>query len=340
MTGDGRDDAVALDQTTGRVWVGVASGTGAEFNPPVLWDGAGCTAGRTCFVADVNGDRDVTRSDVIQFTKGTGGDVLVTTNAIQYSSGTRTAVDTAGLVGFQSSVAIGSDGRPIIAYRDVMNKDLRIAHCTNLRCDQSTTRAADRAGDTGVDPAIAVGRDGLPIVAYQHITDGNGTETHDLVVRHCADLLCTTGHTKTYDMAAHVQGNIGITIGGDGLPLVVYSVIVPGGSRQVRALHCLDLQCVNATIALVADTGFSVPATPEGSRRSPSPVTAGPWSPTSARSGRRCSWPPPSARTSPARAPPRRPWRRTAGPSGCTCRPRPASTATPSSRSTTTATPA
>ncbi len=257
MTGDKRADAVAMNPANGQVWVGVAGAGG--FNPAVHWAGTGCTAGQTCFVADVNGDRDVTRSDIIQFTKGTGGDVLVTTNAIQYSGGTRTAVDTAGLVGLQSAVAIGLDGRPVIAYRDSTNKDLRIAHCTNLRCDQSTAASVDRTGDTGDDPAITVGRDGLPVVAYRRITDGNGAETHDLVVRHCADLHCTTGQTTVWDKDAHVQGNIGVTIGGDGLPLVVYSVISPGGSRQVRALHCLDVPCGTATIALVAETGLSVP---------------------------------------------------------------------------------
>jgi hypothetical protein len=257
MTGDGRPDAVALDRTTGRVWVGVAGGTG--FNQAVLWNGTGCTGGQTCFVADVNGDRDVTRSDIVQFAKGTGGDVLVSTNAIQYSGGTRTAVDTAGSVGHQSSVAIGLDGRPIIAYRDATNGDLRIAHCTNLRCDQSTTRAVDRTGHTGAEPAVTVGRDGLPIVAYQQITDRTGAQTHDLMVRHCADLLCATGQTSTWDQNAHVHGNVGITIGGDGLPLVVYAVSTPGGSQQVRALHCLDVQCGNATTAVVAEAGFSAP---------------------------------------------------------------------------------
>ena len=46
----------------------------------------------------------------------------------------RTTVDRAGDIGQYSSIAIGSDGLPVIAYYDATNKDLKVAHCARAGC--------------------------------------------------------------------------------------------------------------------------------------------------------------------------------------------------------------
>ena len=43
-------------------------------------------------------------------------------------------VDRAGDVGKYSSIAIGSDGLPVIAYYDATNQDLKVAHCSRTGC--------------------------------------------------------------------------------------------------------------------------------------------------------------------------------------------------------------
>jgi hypothetical protein len=43
-------------------------------------------------------------------------------------------VDPAGFVGEFPSIAIGADGLPVIAYRDLTNADLKAAKCANVFC--------------------------------------------------------------------------------------------------------------------------------------------------------------------------------------------------------------
>jgi hypothetical protein len=52
------------------------------------------------------------------------------------SGGTSTlsTVDPAGFVGEFPSIAIGADGLPVIAYRDLTNADLKAAKCANVFC--------------------------------------------------------------------------------------------------------------------------------------------------------------------------------------------------------------
>jgi hypothetical protein len=53
---------------------------------------------------------------------------------IACSDVTASAVDIVGDVGVDSSITIGADGLPLVAYRDSTNGDLKVAHCTNTFC--------------------------------------------------------------------------------------------------------------------------------------------------------------------------------------------------------------
>ena len=47
---------------------------------------------------------------------------------------TLTTVDSAGVVGSSTSIAIGADGFPVISYYDNTNGDLKAAHCHTFSC--------------------------------------------------------------------------------------------------------------------------------------------------------------------------------------------------------------
>ena len=84
------------------------------------------------------------------------------------------------------SVAIGSDGLPIISYYDGQFGELRVAHCGNLDCSAgNTVSVIDESGDVGKGSSIAIGVDGRPVISYVDSTQGY------LKVAHCANIDCS-----------------------------------------------------------------------------------------------------------------------------------------------------
>ncbi|HYF63153.1 MAG TPA: hypothetical protein VD886_10100 [Herpetosiphonaceae bacterium] len=98
---------------------------------------------------------------------------------------TVTTVDNSGATGQDPSIAIGSDGLPIVAYHDASQQDLRVAHCQNPACSGSVLITVDGAGNTGLTPSITIGSDGLPLISYQY------RAAKLLKTIHCGNLFCT-----------------------------------------------------------------------------------------------------------------------------------------------------
>jgi hypothetical protein len=80
---------------------------------------------------------------------------------------TITTIDSAGQVGYGTSIAIGTNGNPIISYLDGTNGDLKVAACTNSNCTTAYTTAIDSNSRVGYDTAIAIGTNGNPIISYR-----------------------------------------------------------------------------------------------------------------------------------------------------------------------------
>jgi len=112
--------------------------------------------------------------------------------ALQSSSivqNTLSTVDSAGDVGQYTSIAIGADGLPVIAYFANGIFDLKVAKCANAACTAgtSTLSTVDLPGSLGLHSSIAVGADGLPVIAYY-----NGAN-NDLRVAKCTNTACSGG---------------------------------------------------------------------------------------------------------------------------------------------------
>src|SRR5437762_4787197 len=79
---------------------------------------------------------------------------------------TSTTVDSAGDVGYWNSIAI-LNGRPIIAYVDATNADLKVVRCGTPNCTSGNTfSVVDSAGYVGKYPSIAILPNGLPVITY------------------------------------------------------------------------------------------------------------------------------------------------------------------------------
>lgn len=153
------------------------------------------------------------------------------------SGNSLSTVDSDGNVGFASALAIGSDGLPVIAYRDGTDATVVVAHCGNIDCTAGNTlNTLDGGQRFGLYIALAIGSDGLPFVSYDDGTFGEQA----LRTAHCGDLSCSSGNTITIHGVIG-EGGFGssIAIGTDGYPIISYRA----GNSYPRVLHCGNVLC-------------------------------------------------------------------------------------------------
>ncbi len=147
-------------------------------------------------------------------------------------------MDSAGVTGAYTSIAIGADGLPVISYQDATNGDLKAAHCADPACSGALVTTLDSAGDVGLYTSITVGVDRLPVISYR---DG---ATGALKVAHCIDAACTGAALSKVDAAGGAEGRnaiaTSITIGADGLPVIAYA---GGGNYDLKVAHCANAFC-------------------------------------------------------------------------------------------------
>ncbi|HCI45605.1 MAG TPA: hypothetical protein DE315_08790 [Candidatus Omnitrophica bacterium] len=95
-------------------------------------------------------------------------------NAACTSGNTLTTVDSAGTVDYDTSIAIGTNGLPVISYYDSTNADLKVAKCGNAACTSGNTlTTVDSAGSVGRYASLAIDTDGLPVISYNDLTNAD-----------------------------------------------------------------------------------------------------------------------------------------------------------------------
>jgi hypothetical protein len=190
---------------------------------------AACTGTSTITIVDATGVVGLDTSiaigtdgfPVISYFDATNADLKVAkcVNAACTGTSTKTTVDaSAGVVGVHSSIAIGTDGFPVISHHDDTNDDLKVAKCVNAACTgTSTITIVDATGFVGLYTSIAIGNDGFPVISY------NDDTNDDLKVAKCVNAACTGTSTKTTVDATGVVGfYTSIVIGNDGFPVISY----------------------------------------------------------------------------------------------------------------------
>src|SRR3990167_47416 len=183
---------------------------------------------------------------IIAHLDGTAGSLelnIVKCGNITCSSGntTTTDIDTGNVtLATQTSIAIGTDGLPIITYKDDTANDLTVRKCTNATCSTATTTDIATSNDDGGESAIAVGADGLPVIAHR---DATNTE---IVFVKCTNSSCTSSTSTTVDTSANSGVDLSLVIGTDGYPFMSYQ---EAGSSDLRVTKCGNPTCTsgNAT---------------------------------------------------------------------------------------------
>jgi hypothetical protein len=152
--------------------------------------------------------------------------------------------------GYYSSLTIGRDGNPFVAYYDNSTNDLRSIHCTNVTC--STSDASQQlvtTGDAGNEPSVTIGTDGFPIIASWKSDSVNA-----LITLHCTAVNCSTSDSAvTIDNngGSNVAGRgayPGIAIGSDGMPIIAYDKANGTGNGQFFVAHCSVVNCSSSSI--------------------------------------------------------------------------------------------
>jgi hypothetical protein len=142
------------------------------------------------------------------------------TGATEGDRSDRYTIDSAGDVGYFTSIAIGTNGNPIISHLDQTNLNLKVAACNNPTCTTSTNTTIDSNGDVGIHSAIAIGTNGNPIISYYDETN------NDLKIAVCNNPTCTTSTNTTIDSNGDVGYYTSIAIGINGNPIISYGDLI------------------------------------------------------------------------------------------------------------------
>lgn len=156
-----------------------------------------------------------------------------------------TSPDSTGDVGKYTSVAIATDGMPIISYYDITNLDLKVAKCTDLSCITSPTLLTlDSTGDVGQYSSLAIGSDGFPIISYYDLTNTA------LKTVKCSNSTCSTINSayKTSLDTDNVGKYSSLIIGTDGMPVIAYYA---SADTNVRLFKCNGQNCAGLGTGLL-----------------------------------------------------------------------------------------
>ena len=176
-------------------------------------------------------------------------------NDLSCSSPTVFDLDNTGVspTGRTSSIAIGSDGYPVVSYYAV-NNDLGFIKCKNIDCSQSVKSTLETTGTVGYYSSLAIGADGFPIMSYVlYLTSVKTAKCNDIDCSSPAPTISTIGAVTSQG------GYTSLAIGSDGLPVIVYR---DGDTNYfLQFAKCNTASCSSVSVSTIDDSG----ASPNGS---------------------------------------------------------------------------
>ena len=194
-----------------------------------------------------------------------------TTTTTQAPLATINTVDPGTRNRWLPSMAIGTDGNPVISFRDNWGQPVggtqtytgsavKVAACANPTCSTATISTVDGgAGGSGRQP-IVIGNDGNPIMAYLYRPDPTSIQDAGLKVAACSNPTCTASTSYWIDPSPPWTGlGASIVIGNDGNPVIAYY----GSGVGLKVAACTNTTCahnfggVNASIHTPDSAGKS-----------------------------------------------------------------------------------
>jgi len=160
-----------------------------------------------------------------------------------------------GNAGHYVSATTGADGFGLFTY--VKSSVLKVAHCSDSACTQAVISTLNTEGGGSSVSSVAIGADGLGLISYPrgYVTD---VIHHDLMVAHCSNVACTETTKTAVDLDGRIEVQTSVKIGADGLGLISYYSVCPGGvcsaENGLKVAHCSDIMCTEAVTSTL-DSG-------------------------------------------------------------------------------------
>lgn len=170
-------------------------------------------------------------------------------NAACTSGNTITTVDSAGDTGWYPSVAIASNGYPVISFFDDTTLLHKLLVCGNAACSSGNVlnTVTQESGQPGYQSSIGIPSDGLPIIAYFNVLPAA------FQIVKCGNTSCTSGNTvTTLDSAISNVYSPSLKIGSDGYAVMSYYDV---SNADLKVLHCTNATCSTNSYATVDSSG-------------------------------------------------------------------------------------
>ncbi|MEZ5287765.1 MAG: hypothetical protein R2712_23775 [Vicinamibacterales bacterium] len=179
-----------------------------------------------------------------QYLRGVAAGGLVICEPFFVPFTTTTVDDPADSIGTFTSIAVDTEGLPVISHYNSTAHALRVTKCGNPACTAgNVSGSADNpANSVGQYSSIAIGPDGLPVISHWNET------LAALRVTKCGNPSCSAGNISiTVDDPANSVGQFtSIAIGADGLPVISH---YDSTANALRVTKCGNSICSGATSA-------------------------------------------------------------------------------------------
>ena len=147
-----------------------------------------------------------------------------------------------------TSMAIGADGNPVIAYQS--DQSVKVAACVSPTCAGVATVSTVFTGPTDlVATSIAIRPGGNPIVAFGDF----GGVASELVVVSCASPTCADSYSTVVPTGTSATSP-DVAIGAAGLPVIAYTDATNG---DLEVFSCSTGDCTGGANATVLTTGVT-----------------------------------------------------------------------------------
>ena len=175
---------------------------------------------------------------VISYYDATGKNLRVAkcSTASCVGSATVTLFDVAEDSGGTTSIAIGEDGLPVVAYSGGTNlaPTIKVLKCAVAACTSGTVTLVDASAIVS-SPSMRVPADGLPVMSYWDQTNSR------LKVVKCGNASCSTSNTFTViDGGPNVGSYHSLAVSPDGIPVIAYLEAVVD---DLKVYKCANAFC-------------------------------------------------------------------------------------------------